>query len=380
MHVPVNPLAELHRHHGFGFTGYQLVLSDRPGTPDDPPPAVAWLSAAFPAAEIVLIDDAVASAWKGRALRGTVHVDTRMDLWRLLAHAAVCIDLAPGASIARECIEALRFGTPIIVPDDSGPAALHAQAGGGATFGDPGELIDAVATLQDGANRSAASEAGRALRRCPVRRRRGTRRPRAGAPHRDDPCESALPPRPARTLRVDHVVACLQAKLTQIEQWLRLDLPPRRRSRALNDQVRANFSRIRDLREPPTPVTPTRKPPSGAADAVAEPDPLIGAPILEEFLQLDPRERATGGGQPSGRIPRASRLVRAAGRRGDLSAGGQGHRHRDRHTAAYRARSLRLRSRGLQGSHGAHRHGGGRRAQRARPSRPKRRNSNMRSC
>jgi hypothetical protein len=35
-------------------------------------------------------------------------------------------------------------------------------------------------------------------------------------------------------------------------------------------------------------VTPTRKPPSGAADAVAEPDPLDGGPILEEFLQLDP--------------------------------------------------------------------------------------------
>jgi hypothetical protein len=161
VYVPVNPLAQLHRHHGFGFTGYQLVLSDGAGAPADPPPAVAWLSAAFPAEEIVLIGDGIASAWKGRALRGTVHVDTRMDLWRLLAHAAVCIDLAPGAHIARECIEALRFGTPIIVPDDSGPAALHAHAGGGATFGDPGELIAAITTLRDGASRSAASEAGR---------------------------------------------------------------------------------------------------------------------------------------------------------------------------------------------------------------------------
>jgi hypothetical protein len=161
VHVPVNPLAQLHRHHGFGFTGYQLVLSDRSGTPADPPPAVGWLSGAFPAAEIVLIGDGIASAWKGRALRGTVHVDTRMDLWRLLAHAAVCIDLAPGAHIARECIEALRFGTPIIVPDDSGPAVLHARAGGGATFGDPGELIASVTTLRDEAFRSAASETGR---------------------------------------------------------------------------------------------------------------------------------------------------------------------------------------------------------------------------
>jgi hypothetical protein len=161
VHVPVNPLAELHRHHGFGFTGYLIVLSGRSGEPEDPPPAVAWLSAAFPEADIILVEDAVASAWKGRALRGKVHVDTRMDFWRLVAHAAVCIDLAPGPHIARECIESLRFGTPIIAPEDSGAAATHAHAGGGSTFGDPAELIDAAAHLQDGDNRSAASDAGR---------------------------------------------------------------------------------------------------------------------------------------------------------------------------------------------------------------------------
>jgi hypothetical protein len=159
--VPVNPLAQLHRHHGFGFTGYQLVLSDEPGEATDPPPAVAWLSAAFPSAEIVLVGGGVASAWKGRALRGTVAVDTRMDLWRLVAHAAVCIDLAPGAQIARECVEALRFGTPIIVPEGSGPAVTHAREGGSSTFGDPGELVAAVAGLQVDSNRTAASSSGR---------------------------------------------------------------------------------------------------------------------------------------------------------------------------------------------------------------------------
>jgi hypothetical protein len=43
-------------------------------------------------------------------------------------------------------------------------------------------------------------------------------------------------------------------------------------------------------------VTPTRKPPSSAADPVAEPDPLEGAPILEEFLQLDPENVPPGVG------------------------------------------------------------------------------------
>jgi hypothetical protein len=163
VYIPVNRLAELHRHHGLGFTGYQLVLSDRVGCGDGdgPPPAVGWLSSAFHDADVLVVEDAVASAWRGRALRGRVTVDTRMDLWRLVAHANVCIDLGPGRYVARECVEALRFGTPIIVPEHSGPAVLHARAAGGSTFGDPGELVAAAAELRDERTRSAASDAGR---------------------------------------------------------------------------------------------------------------------------------------------------------------------------------------------------------------------------
>jgi hypothetical protein len=161
VHVPVNRLAEQHRHHGFGFTDYLLVLSDRTGAHEDPPAAAAWLSAAFSEADVVVLEDAVASAWKGRALRGKVTVDTRMDLWRLLAHAHVCIDLAPGAHIARECVEALRFGTPVIVPDRPGPSAVHARSSGGATFRDASELLEATASFQNQALRAQASAAGR---------------------------------------------------------------------------------------------------------------------------------------------------------------------------------------------------------------------------
>jgi hypothetical protein len=161
LYVPVNPSAGLHRHNGFGFTGYQLVLSDRSGVHDDPPPAVAWLTAAFHDGHVIVVEQAVASAWKGRALRGTVSVDTRMDLWRLIAHANVCIDLAPGPQIARECVEALRFGTPIVVPSDSGPAVVHATAGGGATFGDPEELLRAAAVTQSADVRTAMAGLGR---------------------------------------------------------------------------------------------------------------------------------------------------------------------------------------------------------------------------
>jgi hypothetical protein len=157
VHVPVNPLAERHRHHGFGFTDYLLVLGNRTGDHEGPPPAVAWLSSAFNDADVVVVEDAVASAWKGRALRGRVSVDTRMDLWRLLAHANACVDLAPGPHIARECIEAMRFGTPIIVPEASGAAAVHAEAAGGATFRDESELLEAAAAFRTAARRAEAS-------------------------------------------------------------------------------------------------------------------------------------------------------------------------------------------------------------------------------
>jgi hypothetical protein len=161
VYVPVNPLALVHRHNGFGFTGYQLALSGPRANGEDPPPAVAWLTAAFHDAHIVVVENAIASAWKGRALRGRVQVSTRMDLWRLIAHANVCIDLAPGRHIARECVEALRFGTPIIVPRDSGAAESHAMSAAGTVFGDPDELIQAAASTRDHDMRSARSRLGR---------------------------------------------------------------------------------------------------------------------------------------------------------------------------------------------------------------------------
>jgi len=162
LHVPINPLAATHRHNGLGFTGYLLVLSDRVGAPDvvPPTPMVAWLTARFPTLEVVVIEDATAAAWRGRALRGVVSVFTRTDLWRLLAHARVTIDLAPGRIIARECIESLRFGTPIIVPEHSA-AHTHADAGGGMTFANVPDLLACVSRLCDETTRATMSSQGR---------------------------------------------------------------------------------------------------------------------------------------------------------------------------------------------------------------------------
>ena len=57
---------------------------------------VAWLTARFPDKEVVVVEDATAAVWRGRVLRGIVDVYTRTDLWRLVAHARVTVDLAPG--------------------------------------------------------------------------------------------------------------------------------------------------------------------------------------------------------------------------------------------------------------------------------------------
>jgi hypothetical protein len=150
LHVPVNPLAAASRHTGFGFTGYVLVLTDRLGEPPLQPPtaALAWLTARFYRSYVVLVEGGRAAAWRGRALRGVVNVDSRTDLWRLLAHALVTVDLAPGPVVGRECIESLRLGTPIVVPEQSA-AAVHAQSGGGKTFLNEADLLDAVGSLSD---------------------------------------------------------------------------------------------------------------------------------------------------------------------------------------------------------------------------------------
>ena len=71
-------------------------------------------------------------------------VYTRTDLWRLVAHALVTIDLAPGPIVARECVESLRFGTPIVVPVGSA-AQPHADTGAGLSFTGYAELLACVA-------------------------------------------------------------------------------------------------------------------------------------------------------------------------------------------------------------------------------------------
>jgi hypothetical protein len=161
--VPVNPLARTHRHIGLGFTGYVLVLTDRPAAPPVEPPSgpVAWLTSRFYDQHVVVLEGGQAAVWKGRALRGVIGVDTRTDVWRLMAHAKMTVDLAPGEIIARECVESLRLGTPIVAPDGT-VGAEHARAGGGLVFENTAELLRQVERLSDASLRDQLAENGQA--------------------------------------------------------------------------------------------------------------------------------------------------------------------------------------------------------------------------
>ena len=177
LHVPINKLAEQHRHHGFGFTGYQLVLlGDVERSLPEPPPEVDELGASFPEDDIVVVGNGRAQAWRAATLRGEIAVTTRIDLHRLLAHALFVVDLAPGRYLARECVEALRFGTPILVPAFAPAAVEHAHAAGGGVFGDVGGTHHRSRPPAPGLRACADLGTGSALRRRALRTPRSLRR------------------------------------------------------------------------------------------------------------------------------------------------------------------------------------------------------------
>jgi hypothetical protein len=165
LHAPVHALAAAQRHVGLGFVDYLLVLGDRgPEAADDesPTPLVRWLAARFADRHLVVVENATASVWRSRSLRGTVSVATRVDLWRLVAHARLTVDLAPGPLIARECVESLRYGVPVVVPG-GGAAARLAARGGGLWFGDEAELLGCVEALDDPVLRDTLGQQGQAV-------------------------------------------------------------------------------------------------------------------------------------------------------------------------------------------------------------------------
>lgn len=78
-----------------------------------------------------------------------VRARSRANLWRLLHQAVVCIDLRPGSVAARETIESLLLGTPVVVPEGTVAAEWAERSNGGLWYRDYRELFDAAKAIVD---------------------------------------------------------------------------------------------------------------------------------------------------------------------------------------------------------------------------------------
>jgi hypothetical protein len=87
---------------------------------------------------------------------------SRPNLWKLLSHAVVCLDLRPQGVVGRETLESLLLGTPVVVPEAT-VAAEHAErSNGGLWYRDYRELFDAAKAIVDSPSlRTSLSAQGR---------------------------------------------------------------------------------------------------------------------------------------------------------------------------------------------------------------------------
>lgn len=104
----------------------------------------------------VLGDIAIAEVdggrWRVSDFGNTAHLPvnpTRVNLWRLMAHAEFTVDLRPGTSFGREAIESMLFSSPPIVPEGSAAHAHVEAANGGLWYASAGEILDLANCLLD---------------------------------------------------------------------------------------------------------------------------------------------------------------------------------------------------------------------------------------
>jgi len=90
--------------------------------------------------------------WRVADRENTVNLPvnpSRVNLWRLMAHAEFTVDLRPPGVLGREALESMLLHTPVIAPEDSAAMAHVAAANGGLWYRDAGELLDAARVLMD---------------------------------------------------------------------------------------------------------------------------------------------------------------------------------------------------------------------------------------
>jgi len=144
-----------------GSDDYVLVLAGVTSDAADVRADLARLvRLAFPGRLVGIAATDAFEVWHhGRSTVGWA-IERNGDLQRLLAWAAVVVDLRPGPLFGRRAVESLLQGTPVVVPGQSA-ARQHAAAGGGLWFTSPEELLSCVDALEDPGVRTALGDQGR---------------------------------------------------------------------------------------------------------------------------------------------------------------------------------------------------------------------------
>jgi hypothetical protein len=163
--VRVNPAARRQRLVGLSkFDNYVLVLRGFPaGTvARQEPPDYVRLRDQVPG---VGVADVSHECWRvvdGQRRLVVPAASSRVNLWRLMAHAIVTVDLRPGGLFGREAIESMLLGAPVIAPAGSSAGEVAGRSGGGVVLADEADLPDLVGSLTAGGLRDQLVERGTA--------------------------------------------------------------------------------------------------------------------------------------------------------------------------------------------------------------------------
>jgi hypothetical protein len=117
---------------------------------------------ANPTIDVVVVSHDSTVCWRGGHRLVRQPIVTAEDLRHHVVRASVVVDLHPGRLVARRCIEALRLGTPVVVPAGSRARGICEHSEGGLAFRNAGELLSAVETVLDPQRGPGMGERGRA--------------------------------------------------------------------------------------------------------------------------------------------------------------------------------------------------------------------------
>src|SRR5687767_10057657 len=148
LHVDLDPTADVP--HGIPLGDYVLVLGDF----DDRTSGEVLrrearrLARFLSGAEVVALTPGYIHLDEWPAELTVREAGSRTDLWRWMAHAVAVVDLRKDRLIARDVIEAMACGTPVIVPATS-VARHHIEHGGGIWYRHHADIQVSVEALLD---------------------------------------------------------------------------------------------------------------------------------------------------------------------------------------------------------------------------------------